>query len=594
MLKGMNDSQLISGGILSEVVPFFQVWQELVHAKTLDIYQYNLFTSLSVLEELITVIEKTINGFLISDANIESCRMEALYIVKSDQILERFYPTIHDRLRMCLAEKPKTDPEKHRMLAQISYIYKQIKPTYEKNTLSELKSAIQTKDITKIQVYANMVASMASHKGWSQLALTEMKRFFISNKSFEDQWRQFEQAILSDAKQDFDVLIYIPFKSQRNEDEKDITQIMSELELEVLSCEQLMNEYAYLEDVEKLLNADKKYFRVKVKAFDAYSAAHTAIRTISERLNMASFYNLVSAWDLSLVNFVVINCVSGYHKPIQTKQLYKTYDYLESSGSIFLFTKSIFSDEEKRAIREKLNGSFGYANISRASLFQEEKYMNLWVALESLSRTTMYQDIISNVKQTVPAAMCIRYLYRVIRNYVEDCIRCGVDFSFEDYEVDVQQDSKRNLVNQTIELFTNDDKYERLLEKCSVNTLLHSRTETIHRLLKETAYLKAKVVNHHDRVEWQIQRLYRIRNEITHAALQNETSLIPYIEHLYDYLATYITEIVSCIYTKKKDTIEEALMHIKDNYDIFLSYADSKHDDCLKETILKTGVIELV
>lgn len=57
-----------------------------------------------------------------------------------------------------------------------------------------------------------------------------------------------------------------------------------------------------------------------------------------------------------------------------------------------------------------MTGAFGYANISRASLFQEEKYMNLWVALESLARTRMYPDIISNVKQTVPAAMSLIYI----------------------------------------------------------------------------------------------------------------------------------------------------------------------------------------
>ena len=56
--------------------------------------------------------------------------------------------------------------------------------------------------------------------------------------------------------------------------------------------------------------------------------------------------------------------------------------------------------------------------------------MNLWVALESLARTDMYADIISCVKDTVPAAVCIRYIYRIVRNYVEDCSRCGIRFDF--------------------------------------------------------------------------------------------------------------------------------------------------------------------
>lgn len=63
------------------------------------------------------------------------------------------------------------------------------------------------------------------------------------------------------------------------------------------------------------------------------------------------------------------------------KLLYQTYDYIDSSGRIFEDTKNIFLDDTKKEIREKLQRSFGYTNISRASLFQEEKYMNLWVAL---------------------------------------------------------------------------------------------------------------------------------------------------------------------------------------------------------------------
>ena len=102
-------------------------------------------------------------------------------------------------------------------------------------------------------------------------------------------------------------------------------------------------------------------------------------------------------------------------------------EYLDSSGRVFESTRKIFADETKRAICDRLQGAFSYTNISRSSLFQEEKYMNLWVALESLARTDMYSNIISNVKETVPAAICIRYIYRIVRNFAEDCKRCRVD-----------------------------------------------------------------------------------------------------------------------------------------------------------------------
>lgn len=291
---------------------------------------------------------------------------------------------------------------------------------------------------------------------------------------------------------------------------------------------------------------------------------------------------------------MVINNITKYHKGFNAEQVYKTYDYLDSSGNIFEYTKSIFRDENKMALREKLTGAFRYANISRASLFQEEKYMNLWVALESLARTRMYTDIISNVKQTVPAAMSLRYVYRIVRNYVEDCIRCKVEFDFPGYDIDMKQESKQELVKKTIHVFRTPNLYDILLEKSEVNSLLKYRTETVYRILNDKAVLKDKVKNHHDRVEWQIQRLYRIRNEIVHSALQNEASLIVYIEHLYDYLSMYITEIVTNLSDRKESTLEEILAVIRDNYDVFIAFMEKGEYELIDEKVVKTGVINLI
>lgn len=594
MLKGQNDEQLKLRGVKEKVIPFCQIWKELINEKTLDIYQYRILTSLSALEELAEVLRKTIAGVFTNDANVESCREETLYILNSDMIIEKHYKAIGNRLKSNLGAKPKTDAEKIRLHAQVKYAINEISPTYELNAIQELKNSIASGEIGKIEFYANIVASQAAHNGWSTQALNDMLRYFQEDKEFDEQWNGFKQTILKREKASHDVLIHIPFRNRRNGDNLDTLEILQDLGLEICTYEQLTGEYNAINDIKSLLNAEKRYFRVNVSSFDIYSAAHIAIRKISNLLNMASFYNLVSAWDLSAVSFVAINMNNKYHKAFNAEQLYRTYDYLDSSSKVFEYTKNIFTDNEKMALREKLTGSFGYANISRASLFQEEKYMNLWVALESLARTKMYSDIISNVKQTVPAAMSLRYIYRIVRNYVEDCIRCRVTFDFQEHHIDMKQETKQKLVKETIAVFRNSELYNLLLKKSEVNSLLHYRTQKIHELLNDRKILKTKVKNHHDRVEWQIQRLYRIRNEIVHSALQNETSLITYIEHLYDYLSIYITEIVTCMSEGKEGTLEESLAVIKDNYDVFIALIEQNEQVLIEEKVIKTGVINLI
>ena len=82
-----------------------------------------------------------------------------------------------------------------------------------------------------------------------------------------------------------------------------------------------------------------------------------------------------NAWDLKSVVIVAINMQNQYHRAFTAQMLYATHDYIDSSGRIFEDTCQIFENRDNYTIREK--------------------YMNLWVALESLARTSMYSNIIS-------------------------------------------------------------------------------------------------------------------------------------------------------------------------------------------------------
>ena len=42
------------------------------------------------------------------------------------------------------------------------------------------------------------------------------------------------------------------------------------------------------------------------------------------------------------------------------------------------------------------------------------------------------------------------------------------------------------------------------------------------------------------------------------------------------------------------NSIEEVLSLIKDNYDVFVAYANNKENDILQDTILRTGIINLI
>ena len=99
---------------------------------------------------------------------------------------------------------------------------------------------------------------------------------------------------------------------------------------------------------------------------------------------------------------------------------------------------------------------------------------------------------------------------------------------------------------------------------------------------------------HHKRIDWQLQRLYRIRNEIAHSALQERTSLLIYIEHLFDYLATFVSEIVTRVDENGMENIEQVFMNIQDNYNEFDSICSEAKGKVESAEVLPKGIIALI
>lgn len=188
MLKGSNDEILLNRGVKAIVIPFYQLWQELMHKKTLDIYQYKILASLSAMKELVSIIKKTKDGLFISDANIEACRKELLFILNRDKVMEKHYRAISNSLRNVLGKAPKSDAEKNRLLYRLKYAINQMEHTYLEAALDELKQAILNCNIGDIEAYSNIVASQAIYNGWSAAALKELLRFFTIEEMKEKEF----------------------------------------------------------------------------------------------------------------------------------------------------------------------------------------------------------------------------------------------------------------------------------------------------------------------------------------------------------------------------------------------------------------------
>jgi len=599
MIKKDLNTDLLYKEVEPRYVFFVQLWHELLNNRTLDTYQYKLLNSYTALCELITVIDKTISGIFTSPHNILDCVAECALIIKNDEILKKNNLMLWNVL---ISNLNKPINGKSRQLAlkfQIEYAVSEMKNHYSEWIYNELNNAISTDEKESIIKCTKALISQNLHNGWSTQSLYQSDRFFYGKSSDYDSMLNFSEYLSSDDK---DFCVYISVSDFTRKSSSNPKDELKKLNFIIKNTSDILPKYkGKNNELITFFDSTKEYICIDIKAKDIYSAAYKAVQVLSSRINMLSFYNIIDTWDIGNIKMISVDNSSFYGKSLRSLDLFKTYDYIDTSGFIFENTVKIMESPNLKEIIDKLLASFSYANISRASLFQQEKYMTLWIALESLSRTEMYDDIISNVKTTVPAALSIRYLFRIIRNFAEDLIRCNVDLVFKDgISYDVKDTSKAKVVENLIFIFKDDDLYSQLEDKCNCSDLLLYRVKDIKKIFTDYKYAIPKITNYHQHITWQIQRLYRIRNEIAHSATIDKNNLTIYTEHLFDYLSTFVSEIVSC--TEKSDfkNIGEIYCKIQDNYAAFqeiiknpdkITVTDKK---ILDDTLFKTGILSFI
>lgn len=329
------------------------------------------------------------------------------------------------------------------------------------------------------------------------------------------------------------------------------------------------------------LKDTQQYMVVQTQAYDVFSAAHFSIIGLSEVLNTLSFFTAIESWSVSDISLIVYNTQSPYTKSLKATDVYRTYEYLDSSSKVYERAERIISPKGHcgHPLRQKLLSSFSYANLSRASMALEEKYMNIWIAIESLCRSDAQETIIDSILTLVPNALCLRYLYRLVRNFVEDCSRCDVEFVFSTKSIDMKMGDKDRLVTETIAVFRDTTLQPELEEKCRCNSLLHQRYQEMFQILTDPQTLIDKVEKHHTTVRWHLNRLYRVRNEIAHSGVLQEISAIRYTEHLYDYLATLVSEVTRFSAANATGSLGEIFSLINDNYMEFYDLSRAKQTD---------------
>ncbi|MBE6966451.1 MAG: hypothetical protein E7441_10530 [Ruminococcaceae bacterium] len=571
---------------------FVQLWGELLDARTIDIYQHNILNVFLALKELLVVTNNTLNGIYTSTYNFDDCKNETKELLLSDEIIAAINPHLYNCLKNKLCGKLDSKESKIALIAQLKSSIRYLESTYIEKLFSELEQELLNCNYEKINKYTKALVSQCIDIGWSPKGLLESLRFLNGpSENINGLWQDFKSKLTNTSNIHHHIYIELIIKTTSPDKKQAVIRELNSMGIETLNKNQILDKYP-TEDIVSLLKSESTYIFIDTCCPDIYSAAQKALQQISNKIYLLSFYGYVNFWDIANSNIFAMNPLTKYKRTFLAESLFKPYEYVDVTNRVLESTKEIFSSEST-SVAEKLLGTFAYTNISKASMFQEARFMNMWVALESLVRTGLYKDIISNVKAVIPSACVKRYLFSIIRNFIEDCERCEIDLSFSNGK-SVPTESKHEAVQEILFILKDDTLFTELKNKTEVNKLLTYRCTEIREVVIDYGKLKQKLINHHKMVSWNLQRLYRTRNGIAHAAKQ-ENIPTTQIKHLFSYLTTAILEVVAIWKKDNHKTIDEIYCKIINDYDAVIGLlSGTRTNTTINDTLLKDGFIDLL
>lgn len=230
-----------------------------------------------------------------------------------------------------------------------------------------------------------------------------------------------------------------------------------------------------------------------------------------------------------------------------------------------LFDKRYFNDSELNLLRVKLNlnndnnniliNSLRYFRLANHSNSTEQKFLNTWIALETLFVSHDYnwddidnnagQSIISKIIEYIPVFYNSFSVVRKVRYIKETLINNNIKLPFSIQEklnlkYDIFSRENKDLIkdDHIYSIFKDEELFTSLMrDSDSISNLEHLkyRCTSLFELIKTKDSIKRSFNNSNKSIYNQLYRLYSIRNRIAHQGYHFKINP-QLINHLTDYL----------------------------------------------------------
>ncbi|GAB5349315.1 hypothetical protein [Alteriqipengyuania sp. 357] len=326
---------------------------------------------------------------------------------------------------------------------------------------------------------------------------------------------------------------------------------------------------AWIDNLNESLGENPKVISMAVEAHDPYSA----VRLFNER--MESTHALTS---LVQPHVIIRWSLRAYVRTPRARSGASVSRFQSMFREFKLDSAGVTSNKVRNQARKIVNNfdedstdrilnSLSYGQIAKNSLNGENAIISIWSSFEILIRNPPRGSVrINHYKSAIVPVLCLKYVRRIL-NYVYSYCRLQDREFLEGCVENVESDYDNNLLKFALLLIAEDqdENQNALFANAAPNPLLQYHLWSFRdRFLNPVEY-RRNLCAHEDRVNWQIERIYRARNQIVHAGYA-EAYLESLARHANEYFRATIGPLVSRSRFQSDENVDDVLAQFSIEY----------------------------
>lgn len=556
------------------VNPFQQLFVEkgleLLFHNTIDSYRLRLHNPKTLLEELVSVCKSSISGVLTNNDYADATSKELKKTIDDNNDGLVFNKVSKKHFLKIITKLQRKD---YNLAIQSSTLILKENINYSHNLLDEIieltssYSSIQNIDLSegleKINIISKQIIVLLNHllvelinKGYSKKYLynffqTTFVRNVSNNAVFLSRVEIFK-TLLDKEDEEFTIIYLMHGHSFRFNEFNKINNsygIVNKRFRRIFKSKISEKAYSFLEH-----HKENKLLYVKLNSKDYIRAIELSMEKISKDLDI---YHL--GFSNHFVKIGAQCCVIGNKQPEKASTFPSNFDidgYFRSNTEIFEMLlckiKKISQNNIAKDSYDKIISAIRYYRTGSESPELETKLLNYWIGLEYIFTSfNSEQKTIDRIRNYFPICHSVVYVKRNLYDYHKSLERLNISNSMADYD-------------ESLNYFEVHSNYK-LINDRSSNQLLKFRTQYFQKWFEEPNKIGDALKRHNDNLQWNLTRLYRIRNEIVHnAAIKN--GIYTHISHMKYYLSFILNSILDFMAEKPLDINNDGKITIEDYF----------------------------